>query len=99
MAAALHARSPTQLLHVAEGAAVFLRQNGLSTVDPKVSSAAGKSFLGDLTFSVEDHLKLASRRLDVIELRLLCRVIGIPLSQFIEELESALTGESFDGPG
>jgi len=43
------------------------------------------------------HIETGERRLDVVELRVLCQAMGISIRQFIDELETALGADAAPG--
>jgi transcriptional regulator with XRE-family HTH domain len=43
------------------------------------------------------NLEIGERRLDVLELRLLCAALGISIEAFVTQLDQALTGETPKG--
>ena len=45
------------------------------------------------TQSFVSRCERGDRRIDVIELRIFCQAIGIPIIKFIEQLEEAITEE------
>ncbi len=60
------------------------RRAGLTQVDVAERIGATQSFVS--------KCERGERRIDVVELRTFCRAFGVPVHDFVAELESTLTG-------
>lgn len=58
-------------------------QAGLTQVDLAKKLRQSQSFVS--------KIECGDRRLDIIQLRTICRLLGLELADFVEKLESALT--------